>query len=381
MIDKLALLTKFDQWCIPLLPLYENRLYASKFVAKYPSTKDIWYLRDKGIGIHKYSDLGSLDEQVLVISGDVDRSTHPLSRGKLCYKDYKNQVMTTHTIGYSPWDFTNYVDYVNRFKSDINIIYSMDRKLYSRFANADWSGEGYEYYKGIQEVMINLEKEGKIHLSDYQPIQYDILKEYQSTSEDTKFSQYSEDNVGIALNWCNVKTARNCRCLLEDIKKLHEISPNLKFIIKNHNNTSSRLRKVVEGYDYIEIHDASKMSKIDFMYMCKYYLVDDTSLGYEISYVRNILDRSNRVNIYFVDSFPELASEYYGIDMMGDIRPKVAVSKVIELGEFVESDYSGKVMAESFPGDYLLYSDDLGRYADKYAEYIIGLSRGGNHGI
>lgn len=375
MINKLALLTKFNHWCIPLLPLYDNRVYASDFVAKYPSTKDIKYLKDRGISVCRYSDLGNLNEQVLVISGDIDRNTHPLSRGKLLYKDYKNQVMTTHTIGYSPWDFTNYIDYVNRFKSDINIIYSMDRKLYTRFANANWHwlGKGYEYYKDIQEVMINLEKEGRIVLSDYQPIQYDIWKEHQSTSEDTKFSRYSEDNVGIALNWCNVKTARNCRCLLEDIKKLHDINPNLKFIIKNHNNTSSRLRKVVEGYDYIEIYDVSEMSKIDFMYMCKYYLVDDTSLGYEISYIRNILDRSNRVNIYFVDSFPELASEYYGIDIMGDIRPEVAVSKVILLGEFIESDYNDEVMVESFPSDYAEYSDDLGRYADEYAEYLINL--------
>lgn len=374
MIDKIALLTKFDHWCIPLYPLYLNSKYSSQYVAKYPSTKEVNYLRDKGVDIHKYNELGEASETVLVISGDIDRNTHPLSKDKLQYSNYNNQIMTTHTIGYSPWDFTNYIDYTYKFQSDINIMYLIEDKLYNRFSAVDWSNTEYPFYQDHLDKLNKLIDLGRLSITNYQPIQYDIWHNYQiydNLSDRYKSSSDRDNVIGVALNWCNISKSSRCKELLRDLELIHNLYPEKKFVIKNHHNTNSRLYNLVKSIDYIEIYSDSELAKEDFISMCNYYLVDDTSLGYEISYIRNKLTNDNRCDIYYIDSFSSIAEEFQGVEYMGDIRPKYSTSDIINESTLMKSDYNEEVISESFPHDYEDYKNDLEKYPNEYASLVI----------
>lgn len=341
---KLALLRRnFKAWTESEAVLFYNTVGVEcQFVNRTPSkVKEYTDPLGRVEEIHPYRDF-NFDEDVMVVPGDVQRQTHPMSYGKIGYKEFKYKISTTHTSGWSPWDYLAMVE-LSKMSRDCpkdaggcHMINIMNEKFYKYFMRVDWSETvpKYEEYKPIIESLIN---DQYICLDRHEPSQYWL-------NSIPKQCITRVDEIGVALNWANFKTKTNVLRIVDKLKKLHDATGKL-INIKFHPYLKPSYIKLFSEYDFIKTYTFEEMYKYEFTDKYTAYVVDGTGLGYEVAYRSKLY--GDNIDIYYFDGLDADKVEFLGITDMG-VVPEVSVSDLI-LDPSLHSSFPKEVLELTYP--------------------------------
>lgn len=361
---ELALLRRnFTPWTESEAILFYNTVGVEcKFVNRTPS-KVSHYVDPLGRveEIHPYRDF-DFKEDVMVVPGDIQRQTHPMSYGKIGYKEFNHKISTTHTSGWSPWDYLAMVD-LSRMSRDCpddaggcHMVNVMNEKFYKYFMRVDWSKivPKYEEFKPIIESLI---KDKYIYLDRHEPSQFWLNSiDKQCTSR--------IDEIGIALNWANFKTKLNVLKIVDKLVQLHEATGKL-INIKFHPYLKPSYIKLFSEYDFIKTYTSEEMYKYEFTDKYTAYVVDGTGLGYEIAYRSKLFNED--VDIYYFDDLDAEKNEFLGIREM-KVVPEVTISELIQ-DPTLHSFFPKEVLELTYPyGKDENISNEIALTLKKYAE-------------
>ena len=325
-----ALLAKnFGAWMEAQAVITYSNLFESKFACRSPKSIPV-YLDPLGKEheSHRCGDFSP--DTTMIVPGDVHRQTHPLSYGTIPYQRFERKLATTHTSGWSPWDYIGMVDLamISRDEPEkarnCRLMFIMNRKFYDRFMDVPWSSEREEvrFYEDYKDRIDKLIEQGYVVLDQHEPSQFWLSKVPRKVTERV-------DEVGIALNWANFKTGRNVGFIVSQLEKYHEITGK-RINIKMHSFLKKSFLKYFDDKDYINVYRFDEFSKYDFMDSYTTYVVDGTGLGYEIAF----RGKDEDIDVIDFDGLEAEDSEFLGLREM-------KASPVRSLSDYING-YSGR---------------------------------------
>ena len=277
----------------------------------------------------------------LVIPSTLMRDTHPLSYGKMPMKEYPYKVFTSHTIGYSPWDYGSIYETIStkdpeRLRGS-KPVYMIHEKLYNSLCGVDWTK--YEGYEDLYNLQQSMKDDPKLIKTTSEPLTFWLMQEKSHQPESGRINA-----LGVAINWANLK---NLDYVYKIISKLTIINDKfgLEVFIRYHNNTREHSRELINALPFVT--DITDLGKYFFMDTFKYYLVDETSLGYE-THLREAAVTKDSANIYYFDGLPAVTNQFKGVDKMGKI-PLVSLTDLLDCNNLIKSSYPEGLLEESFP--------------------------------
>lgn len=322
-----GLISRFPHWNKSMAPLryYKGDDYHFEFLSPYRNQED--FIDPEGRA-HPIICRSQYDTDVVLSAGSFTRDTHPLAFGKYPYQNSKYKLFVNHYLGYSVWDRTAVYDTINitdpdKLKGSVPV-WILDKKFYDALVNTDWNS--IEGYSDVAEFRENVMSEKKKILTTS-----DLLTYWSFPGEEDPLRI---DAIGLALNWCNTKS--DIDKTINRIVKLHEkFGKNI--CVHYHHYTSQKFKDRLNSYDWVD--DVTDLTVTQFADLCQYYLVDETSMGYEISL------RNGSHQIYYFDDLPGVHKEFRGVFYMGKI-PKVFLSHLMDGNELVKSNYDTKTLIE-----------------------------------
>lgn len=276
----------------------------------------------------------------ILIAGDIQRWSHPLSLGKIPYTGFKKKIFTTHTSGWSPWDQEAGVELaLMRFRNPQNNqgtygCYIMPRRFYQRFMNHNWSNDKY---KILQEDIVTALDKKVLLIEDYEPSQYWLDNvPCQSTVRDSS-------TIGVALNWCQFKTRESMKKIREILIRVHNATGKTLHI-KFHHYYIKDFLPYIKDLDYVKTDKYEDLYKYEFTDKYEMYLVDSTGIGYEIAYRAQKFNQ--KVNLFYISGLIGEQDEFLGVTDLGATPEKTHEDLI---NGCTTSNYSELILSETYP--------------------------------
>lgn len=357
----LSIPLKFDHWNeYSSVVTYADPAPMNMRYFKVPSkSKDTEYIDPNGTVHVGVSRSEITPDDYILIAGDVQRWTHPLSEAKIPYKKCPKKIFISHTSGWSPWDQEAMIELaLMQFKDPVAAqhcsgVYFMSKKFYNKFMQIDWKNEAYITLRNDINECIS---RGVLIIDDYEPSQFWLSQKPQQVKE------RNPDIIGVALNWCEFLSKTSKNHLRSELQRIHEATGK-KLHIKMH-HFSKNFRFYIRGMeDYIIFDEFEDLDKYKFMDMYETYLVDGTGLGYEIAYRARL--HNTKVNLYYFEGLEGRNDQFLGIEEMG-VLPVHTHNDLIN--GCSSSNYPSWVIDQTYP------YDDYTKIPNQLSEVILRCS-------